>query len=405
MTRLTTALALTSVFIIGCGSDVSPPGDPAIDDPFLAAPPPGQGVQYQMVGSIPAGSEVEQCKFVQAPSNGLWVNRDEVRFDEGSHHFILFETTYDQIPTQKDDGTPVDTSDIFDCSDGPTNEWSITRLVGGSQNFNGDPAVSFPSDVALRVRPNAVLMMNAHYLNTTAETLTPEVRINLWTLPEENVSEEGDILFWYDIFIHSPAMQKASARMRCKVPEDITLLNAQSHMHARGIGFEAAVMGDDMPFYFNDKWEDVPVVDYGSGMAISAGSVIEYGCDYENNAAQDVFQGPKSTDEMCMLIGSYYPTVPGLSFCASDPERPALTNALGAEWIGQGQKTCGETVACVQEASEDEFFTHLQRCVADSDPAVSAYVSDAVRCLLMSFIDGEEPTAACSEEFVSCLGN
>ena len=154
MIRLSHALLLGSAFLIGCGSDV-PHDLPAQDNGMLLTPPPpGQGVQYRMVGDIAAGAEVEQCKFVQAPSNGLWVNRDEVRFDEGSHHFILFETGYDSIPTEKDDGTPIDTSDVFDCSDGPTNGWSITRLVGGSQNYAGDPAVRFPEGVALRVRPN-----------------------------------------------------------------------------------------------------------------------------------------------------------------------------------------------------------------------------------------------------------
>lgn len=389
---------LTAMLAVGCSAD------PAPDVVLLDPPPEGLGVQLTMRGRIDSGAEVEQCKFVRAPADGLWVQRQEVRYDPGSHHFLLYETSYTDIPTEKDDGTPVDTSGVFDCSDGPTNNWSITRLVGGSQSADGDPPTRFPSDVALRVQPGAVLMMNAHYLNTTGETIEPDVYINLWTLPEEEVSEEGDILFWYNVFIDVPAMGTSQARMRCTVGDDITLTSAQSHMHRRGDGFEAKVAGEEWPFYANSNWENVPVADFGDGMAIPAGTAIEYACDYTNAEARNVFQGPRSTDEMCMLIGSYYPARPGLSFCAADPERPLQTNALGAEWVGQGEKSCADTLVCVQLATEaDDFFTELQKCVAASDASVSREVSDGVRCLLMSNMDEQDPLVACETQIATCL--
>lgn len=394
-------LALTTA---ACTSDAEP--DAPVDDGLLAAPAEGRGVQYQMRANIDAGSEVELCKFVVAPPEGLWVNRDQVRYTEGSHHFLLYETAYDAIPKSKDDGTAVDTSGIFDCSDGPTNGWSVTRLIGGSQNVTGDSAVSFPDDVALRVKPGAVLMMNAHYLNTTAGALDAEIRINLWTIPEEQVAHEGDVLFWYNIFIEVPEMGQARAKMRCTVPEDITVTTMQSHMHARGIGYVAQEVDGEMPLYVTDAWEDVPVSAFPKGLPVEAGTSIEYWCDYDNPEARTVHQGPRSTDEMCMLIGSYYPAVPGLSFCSSDPERPTATNSLGAEWVGGGEASCAETLSCVEAGAEaDDFFTHLQGCVANSDPAASREVSDAVRCMLVSLGDGEDPAQKCLPEIVTCLGS
>ncbi|MEZ4446388.1 MAG: hypothetical protein R3B72_45335 [Polyangiaceae bacterium] len=398
---LISTLALTA--FAGCSDDTTSPPDPP-DDGLLAAPPTGQGVQYALDTTIDAGSEVERCRFVQAPADGLWVKRDEVRYTEGSHHFLLYETAYDDIPESKNDGTPVDTSGVFDCSDGPTNGWSVTRLVGGSQNANGDSALSFPDGVALRVRPGAVLMLNAHYINTRPEPLDAEVRINLWTLPEEDVVTEGDILFWYNIFIDVPAMGASQAKMRCTIPSDITVTSMQSHMHARGVGYVAQEVGADMPFYLNDRWEDVPVSRFDQGFPLKAGAEVEYACNYENGEPRDVHQGPRSTDEMCMLIGSYYPAVPGLSFCAADPEAPLATQGLGARWIGDGEATCAETLACVQAGAEsDDFFDHLQGCVVKSDPAVSREMSDAVRCLLLALGSGQEPVEACGSEIGSCL--
>jgi hypothetical protein len=400
MKRHLAYLLLVGAGAVGCSDDPQTPAPPA--DELLAPPPAGQGVQFAMQTTIAAGTEAEHCRFVRAPAEGLWVNRDEVRFTAGSHHFLLYETAYDDIPVAKDDGTPVDTAGVFDCSDGATNGWSVSRLVGGSQNATGDSALRFPSDVALRVRPGAVLMMNAHYVNTQAVAIEPEVRINLWTIPEAQVRVEGDILFWYDIFIEVPEMGRATARMRCNVPEDITVVTAQSHMHRRGVGYEARFVGEAMPFYFTDAWENVPVTHYPDGFTIPGGTDVEYFCDYDNAEARTVYQGPRSSDEMCMLIAGYYPRVEGLGLCAADPERPWLTNALGAEWIGQGSATCAETVDCVQNPDGD-FFLNQQSCVNDADPAVSREVSDAVRCLLISFADGADPFSSCATELDACL--
>lgn len=388
------AFTLTALAAAGCSS-ADEPSD------VLAPPPAGEGVQYVMNTEIAASTEVEMCKFVQAPADGLWVNRDEVRYTTGSHHFLLYETAYDTIPSAKDDGTPVDTSQVFDCSEGPTEGWTITRLIGGSQNRGGASVVSFPPDVAVRVRPGAMLMMNAHYVNTSAEAVTPDVRINLWTIPEAQVKQEGDILFWYNIFINVPEMGSTRAQMRCNVAEDITVTTMQSHMHARGTGYAASFGGNT--FYENTLWEDVPVTNYADGLIIPGGTMVDYHCDFENPEAREVFQGPRSTDEMCMMIGSYYPAVPGLSNCSADPQRPMHTQGLGAEWVGDGTASCADTVACVQAADEETFFTDLQRCVAASDPAVSREMSDAMSCLLLSFGDDLDPTQECTDEFVACL--
>ena len=104
-----------------------------------------------------------------------------------------------------------------------------------------------------------------------------------------------------------------------------------------------------------------------------------------------------------MMIGSYYPAVPGLANCSADPARPMHTQGLGGQWVGDGTTSCADTVACVQNAGQQTFFEDLQRCVVASDPAVSSEMSDAVSCLLLSLGDGLDPTEQCGNEFLSCL--
>src|SRR5512139_575383 len=95
---LSTAITLTTLTLAGCNpetTDTTP--DP--DDGLLAPPEPGKGIQLEMLAEIEAGTESEKCLFVKAPAEDLLVQRDEVRFTPGSHHFLLYETSYTEIPT------------------------------------------------------------------------------------------------------------------------------------------------------------------------------------------------------------------------------------------------------------------------------------------------------------------
>jgi hypothetical protein len=314
--RRTFFLTSCALFTLLCAGCDGAPVETTPEDPGLLSPPePGKGVQYRMQTTIEPGEEAERCLFVQAPPEGLFIQRDEVRFSPGSHHFLLFETEYDAIPTNNDDKVEIDTSGVFDCSDGPTAGWSIRKLVAGSQNAEGGSFLRFPDGVAMPVRGGAVLMLNAHLINATSEPVETEANINLYTIPGSQVEQEGDVLFLYNAFIAIRAQSEGRARLKCPVHEDITLLNFQSHMHRRGVGYQAAV-GDAAPFYDNDQWENVPVLDLGEGVKIPKGSAIDYRCEYMNTEDRDIFQGSRSTDEMCMAIGSYYPAEPATSACA-----------------------------------------------------------------------------------------
>ncbi|MDI1447640.1 hypothetical protein [Polyangium sp. 6x1] len=397
------SLTLALPALVGCGgSEPAPPGQPG--EELLAPPEAGEGVQFKMITKLDPGTEGEHCMFVRAPAEGLYVNRDQVRFTKGSHHFLLYQTSYEDIPTQKEDGTAVDTSGVFDCSDGATNGWAVEKLIAGSQNGDGQSFLSFPEGVAMKVRPGAVLLMNAHYINASMNTIEPEVRVNLYSVPETEVQTEGDVLFLYNPFIHVGAMSEGRARMRCPVHKDITIVNVQSHMHARGVGYAASIVGEADPFYTSETWENVPVKDFGAGLQVKAGSWFDYQCDYSNGEMRNVFQGPRSTDEMCMLIGSYYPAEPATANCLAEAAAPNQQNFIGAEWVGNGKATCAESFSCVQQAlgSGMGALEGMTPCVTNSDPTVSNEMSAALRCLFR-LGPGQDPTVVCKTEFEACL--
>ncbi len=366
------------------------------EDELLAAPAAGEGIQFKMSTKIGAGVEAEHCQLLRVPEgDDLWVQRDEVRFTQGSHHVLLYETPYTDFPTAKEDGTPIDPSAPFDCSEGPTSGFQITKLVGGSQNGEGASLLSFPDGVAMSLHAGAVVLLNVHYVNASSEDLIPEVRLNLYTIPKAEVKTEGDILFLYNPLIKVAASGTGVAHMRCPVHKDITIANVQSHMHRRGVGYSAGIVGET-PFYENTSWADVPVKAFEPGLVVKAGSMFDYHCDYKNPEAHDVYQGARSTDEMCMLIGSYYPADPATSNCAT-----ADFSAMANEWVGQGKATCAETMSCVQTAfSAKEVLQAITDCMMAADPAVSKESSAALDCV---FSTSGNPLQACKPQIDACL--
>ncbi len=174
--------------------------------------------------------------------------------------------------------------------------------------------LSFLEDTAITVEAGTVLMLNAHYINTTSGMLEPEVRVNLHTIPKEDVKVEGGIFFWYDPFIRVPARSRATANMACTLGADVNITSMQSHMHSRGVGFEAVLTtpdhGTDMLYEF-DGWEGVPVTHMDPGLRLEKGSRVRFDCHYDNSDDRDIYQGLKTTDEMCLFFGSYYPRAKG----------------------------------------------------------------------------------------------
>lgn len=342
-------------------------------------------LELRMQATIPAATEVEYCKFVTI--DNAWVTRDHIEFTAGSHHVLVYQTPYTTIPTHKDDGTPVDTSGVFDCSDGATNGWSITKLIGGSQNRNGDAILNFPDGIGVNV--GGVVMINVHYVNASDEPLATDVRITFDTLPANEIIQEGDILFLYNPMISVPPNATATARYRCPVYSEITIANVQSHMHSRGVAYEARV-DDGAPFYTNTRWESVPVIGLDN-MTVPAGSRLDYRCDYRNTEARHVYQGPRASDEMCMLIGSYYPADPRTGFCLDEAGK-----GPGGDWIGQGSATCQQTLGCLQNAGGN--LQAVTDCAMASSADVSVELSAALRC----FMSATDPLAQCGPQIQAC---
>jgi hypothetical protein len=363
----------------GCGG-----GDPAVH--ALAPPPPGEGVQIKMTSTLEAGLETERCMFYRVSSEGLYVNRQEIRYTPGSHHVLVFKTPYTDVPTTTIRGETIDTSGVFDCgANGATGDWEVQGVAGGAQSAAGPPGIEgLPADTALKIDGGSLLLVNAHYLNASDRALDAEIYINFYTIAAAQVTREAGIFFMYDPFIHVPAQAASVAREVCTVSKDVTLVNAQSHMHARGVGYVADLVDASgarlQQLYTTTTWQHVVSKRMDPPVQISAGQMIDFRCNYTNNETHMVSQGRTTRDEMCMFIGLYYPRDTKSEICSMTDDWSG--RYLGASWIGNGTAGGLATAACLQAATQQTAaMGDFDGCVVNACPAISAETSTAARCL------------------------
>ena len=149
-------------------------------------------------------------------------------------------------------------------------------------------------------------------------------------------------MFLYNPFIHVAAQSSNDAREVCPLATDVTLVSAQSHMHARGVDYVADLVdasGSKLQELYTTrsvgtrrhrKPMDPP-------LTISAGQMIDFRCSYTNNETHDIYQGRTTRDEMCMFLGLYYPRDTKTEVCSMTNDWSG--RYLGANWFGTGTAT------------------------------------------------------------------
>jgi hypothetical protein len=389
----------------GADSGSPPAEDGGGDDAsstLLAPPPAGQGVQYSMQTTIAASTEDERCRFVQTTED-MWVSHEDVRYTPGSHHFLVWNTSYTTIPTVNIQGATVDTTQVFDCVGGPAAGWKTEQIFGGAQAADAPPLLGeLPTGVALHIPAGSVLVLDLHVLNTTATALTPTAVINMDTIPQSQVTQEAGIYFFYNPFIVVPPNSMAEAHMSCPVTSDVTLVTTQTHMHKWGLGgaanLEESTGAMMKQLYTSSVWTDPPVTEWSPGMALTAGQQIDYECHYENTGTTTIVQGlSAATNEMCVLMGAYYPRDIEFETCSTSTTWNLNDLSDAATYIGSGTATCSDSLTCISNASSDEAF---YACMVDSCPGAAVSLTAALACFNAN---GNNAQTACATQAAECI--
>jgi hypothetical protein len=317
--------------------------------------------------TVPAGRELHQCQLVTLPADtDVNVTRFSHRYTLGSHHFLIFATDLDTIPT--------DLQGQYDCTNGnePVMQHARGVLYGG-QTPEGES--SLPDGVHFTMKAHQVLMLQAHYINTSNQDIDAKVQAGFDVGPAGAAGVEAGFLIFYDPFIYLPPQTSASSGIRCQGPTvDITLIEAFTHYHQRGTDMRIwldpdATTTSDTPFYQTSDWEHPQP--FNGPLKIPSGSSLRTRCDYVNTDAVEVIQGPNAaTSEMCVFAGLYYPK-----------QSREFDNCLNLSVEGTGTDACSALIPCVQACpgAEAPEYTNggvnvgpcWEKCIAKGCPTAT----------------------------------
>jgi hypothetical protein len=286
---------------------------------------------------VPEGQELQNCYFFRVPyDEDVFVNRIEVKQNDGTHHMNLFRVnTVKALGVGAEDGTIVEGGE---CWKSPN--WSDWPLVVNSQesrsdDVNPDDDVSdgyfewkLPDGVAQKFEPGELLMLQSHYVNVSAgEQLTPiggKVFVNMWITPKDQVTAELGTLFATNQNINICPGEEKSFSATCRIApegESVTIVAANSHFHSRGKRFSINTYdfsgdGSEGPmFYENTVWDD-PLMARGMDVKVPAGGGVFYTCEYQVGADERgdpekngcfTFGGHVEYQEHCNIFVYYYP--------------------------------------------------------------------------------------------------
>jgi hypothetical protein len=267
----------------------------------FSPPPPGEGeIQYlsPIVRDIKPGEDRIICSYLDAyVEDDFDVARIAGYNTLGSHHIILYQTSFGQAPN------------THDCKD---EEMIYFSLIGGT---GGDAAASaensLPPGLVRRVKKGNQLLIQTHWLNTSDETLDGQAAFNVRFEPMSPERTPADFIAAINTnFQATPGISSAS--VECTFEDTINIFQLAGHQHDLGKhikidytpvdGVQQTLINED----WNKEWSFNPnFIDYSARpMVVRPGDKLRIECDWSNPGDTTV----TFPSEMCGAVGGFYPS-------------------------------------------------------------------------------------------------
>jgi hypothetical protein len=259
---------------------------------------------------VPAGAELLECEYATLPADRgtIAVSSAESHYTPGSHHMEAFRTDLTTIPA--------DQPGLWDCNEG---NWFQHNRGVYYEAQQPDSHRELPAGVAHEFKPGEIVLLQSHYVNTTAADLEAHVVFTLHTIDMKDVKFEAGSILFANTNISLAPHSKARVTMTCPLSQDMHPAELWSHMHKQGTDFlattsdttAAAALGDAL--YHESNWSEPQprMYPYDPPTTLHAGTSITFSCDFDNETDRTITYGDSAlTSEMCIFHGMYWPRMP-----------------------------------------------------------------------------------------------
>lgn len=243
---------------------------------------------------VPAGTEAYKCQDFPSPFDGkaVAITSSYSNMTKGSHHLFIFTMPNSQLNLAGEG--------FVDC---PNAGLEFHDFIHASQTPEG--VIYYPKDVGRYIDGSTGFRVMVHLLNNTTDDLTVNASMKLAYTDPANVKYRAASMFLNDIGVTVPPGASTTTASYA-MPYDIQLIGAASHMHQRGVHFQAHAE-DGTQLFETDSWEEPVPVAIDPPVTLKAGQKIIWSCSYENNTSQTMTFGESAaTNEMCIFPGTFY---------------------------------------------------------------------------------------------------
>lgn len=303
--RLVWMLFPIAIGALACVDESTGPAEPPLIDLSLLDPPPsGRGFQMETEDiEVPSGVEQQDCYFFQVrelaeahgmdPDAPVNLHRVQIAQRDGSHHMNIFRVRTIKGLGPEGGRIQKNRNGEGECFKSPN--WADWPLIANSQQ-DGQLDWEFPDGVANVLQPDEWLMLQTHYVNASSQKTPADVgrvRVNFWTLPDEEVKAEMGTVFASKQSIRvCQSNPNPTFEGSCQInsPEPVRIIGANGHFHSRGTRFDMfrwdGVTAGTPPmserFYTSVAWDDPPMPHSPDlDIEVPPKGGVWYGCTFE----------------------------------------------------------------------------------------------------------------------------
>ena len=182
---------------------------------------------------------------------------------------------------------------------------------------------TYPATVGATIPAGTGFNMMVHYLNTSATTIMSHVALTMYVAKQSAVTQHAGVIFLNNAGISIQANSTQTATSSYTLPQAVSIMYSDAHMHNRANLFTATVAtsGGNKTLYTTTEWQEPPALAYNPPLQLSAGTTITWSCQYVNNTNNTLTFGESAqTNVMCISSSIFYPV--------SDVTNPVLGSPI-----------------------------------------------------------------------------
>ncbi len=256
--------------------------------------------------AVAPSQDLEVCEYRRLPiAKAMDVSGFELRMPAGAHHFVIW--SYGGS-IQDDSKFPVGPVPAVGCA-GLAPDDLVPQVLIPIQTPNA--RFQFPKGVALTLEPHQQVWLNSHMRNGGPAPIVPDTRFNFYRARTGSVHHHAQGLIVGNMTaINVPAGGDQTITAEWTAPVEMTLIQLATHQHRLGTYANIEIVHPDGVtrdnVYENTDWEHPWAFWPEGGIHLDAGQKMRITCTWHNTDSHAIHFGPKTTDEMCFILGFYY---------------------------------------------------------------------------------------------------